>query len=427
MKNVAIVAAHFVPSNLAAVHRARLWSLHLREFGWNPIIVTTHWDYYEESPEFELEQLLPPDLRIIRTRAFVTKPVRLIGDIGIRAFWWHFQALSQLARQGEMDFLHITIPSNFSACLGRLVHRNWGTPYGIDYIDPWVNDFPGSDQPFTKAWGSAKLAKLLEPWAVKNAALITGINPLYFEDVLKRNPTLRQSATLAAMPYGGSDKDHELVRAHPRPAYLFAAHTGKRNIVYAGAMLPQAYVVLERLFEALRLMKDRDTNLAQKVCLHFIGTGKTPNDPQGFNVKPLAERYGVANCVSEHPHRILYADVLNHLQLAHGILVLGSTEPHYSPSKIFQSVMAQRPVLALLHEKSSAVEILRQSAAGHVITLTENELPPKESVAAEMDEFINRNDYSPAQVEWKVFETYSARESARKLAAALDLAILKKA
>ena len=61
-RTVALVAAHFVPSNLAAVHRSRLWSLHLREFGWEPVIVTTHWDYYEEQSEFELTKLVPPDM-----------------------------------------------------------------------------------------------------------------------------------------------------------------------------------------------------------------------------------------------------------------------------------------------------------------------------------------------------------------------------
>ena len=49
MKNVVIVAPHFPPSNLAAVHRARLWAQHLAEFGWKPTILATHWDHYEEA------------------------------------------------------------------------------------------------------------------------------------------------------------------------------------------------------------------------------------------------------------------------------------------------------------------------------------------------------------------------------------------
>ena len=40
-KQVALVSAHFPPSHLAGVHRARLWAQYLPEFGWTPIVVTT--------------------------------------------------------------------------------------------------------------------------------------------------------------------------------------------------------------------------------------------------------------------------------------------------------------------------------------------------------------------------------------------------
>ena len=98
MKRVALVAAHFPPSNLAAVHRARLWAQHLHEFGWQPTIVTTHWLYYEEILDWELCELVDPDLEIIRTAALPTKPVRVVGDIGVRAFAWHVAALRRLLR-----------------------------------------------------------------------------------------------------------------------------------------------------------------------------------------------------------------------------------------------------------------------------------------------------------------------------------------
>ncbi len=426
MKSVAIVAAHFVPSNLAAVHRARLWSLYLREFGWEPIIVTTHWDYYEETSESELLSLLPTDLRIVRTAAFRTKPVRWVGDIGIRALLWHYRALVELAHAREIDFLHITIPSNYSALLGRLVKRKTNLPYGIDYIDPWANEFLGSNRPFTKAWCSARLAKVLEPWAVKEAALITGINRRYYEGMLQRNPQVAGRAVLAEMQYGGSNKDHDYARKHPRPAALFAGHAGKFNLVYAGAMLPHAYPVLERLFEGLVLLRKGRPSLASEFHLHFIGTGKSPDDSQGFNIKPRLERHGLQDCVSEYPQRLPYLDVLAHLHAASGVLVLGSTEPHYSPSKIFQSVMSRRPVMALLHEESTAVPVLRACNAGPLLTLTDKMLPTVEMVADELEGFIYQNPYAEAQVHWEALEKHSARESARALATALDEAMARR-
>jgi len=420
LKTVAIVAAHFVPSNLAAVHRARLWSLHLREFDWEPVIVTTHWDNYEETPELGLLELLPADLKVIRTKAFGTKPIRLVGDIGIRAFWWHYRALGELARQKKIDFLHITIPSNFSACLGRLIHRRYGTPYGIDYIDPWVHQFPGSNRPMTRAWGSARLSERLEPWAVRQASLITGINRLYYEGMLQRNPEVQERAVLAEMPYGGSEKDHEYVRQHSRPAKLFTDHQGKFNLIYAGAMLPKAYPVLDRLLEALKLLRQKQPHLPEQFHLHFVGTGKSPNDVAGFNIRPRIESFNLLDCVSEYPQRMPYLDVLNHLHAASGILVLGSTEPHYSPSKIFQSVMSRRPVFALLHEQSTAVPILRATNAAQVVTLNEKSLPEAGMLASALEKFIYTNYYSEAGVNWAALEKHSARESARRLARGLD-------
>jgi hypothetical protein len=420
VKKVALVAAHFVPSNLAAVHRSRLWSLHLREFGWEPIIVTTHWDYYEENSEFELMELVPPDLKIIRTKAFSTKPVRIVGDIGARGLLWHYRALVDLAKSADLDFVHVTIPSCYSALLGRLVLEKTGVPYGIDYIDPWVHFAPGCDQLFTKAWGSLRLAEFLEPWAVKKAALITGINRLYYEGVIERNPHLATQAVLAEMPYGGSEKDHEYVRLNRRNAALFAGHAGKFNLIYAGAMLPNAYTVLDRLLESIALLRRKRPQLSDEFHLHFVGTGKSPTDPNGFNIRPYIEQHGLADCASEYPQRVPYLEVLTHLDAASGILVLGSTAPHYSPSKIFQSLMSRRPVFALLHSRSSAVPILQATHAASVVTLTEDALPVAESLASELEHFIYHNDYSEERVRWEVLNEHSARESARILAAALD-------
>src|SRR5215813_13539493 len=121
IRRIALVTGHFPPSNLTSVHRSRLWARHLPEFGWEPIIVTAHPDYYEEKLDQTLLDLVDPGLRIIRTRAIPTKPVRLVGDIGLRALYWQYKALDELVSSKEVDFIHITIPSNYSALLGELL------------------------------------------------------------------------------------------------------------------------------------------------------------------------------------------------------------------------------------------------------------------------------------------------------------------
>jgi len=425
MKRVALVAAHFTPSNLAAVHRARLWAQYLPEFGWEPIVVTAHHRHYEEALDWELHALVPASLRVLRTSAIPTKPLRLIGDIGVRALPFHFAALAGLCARREVDFVHVTIPSNFSALLGRMLHARYGVPYGIDYIDPWVHEWPGSERRFSKAWSSARLAERLEPWAVRDAALITGVAPGYYQAVLERNPALAARVVTAAMPYGGSERDFDAVRSEPRASTLFDPSDGAFHLVYAGALLPRAFAVLERLLAGVALLRERRPELAARLRLHFIGTGKAPNDPRGFNVLPLAEQLGLGQLVSEHPARIPYTDVLRHLIAAQAILILGSTEAHYTPSKAFQAVLARRPVLALLHRASTAAEFLQRANAARVVALDERELPPASQLAGELAALIERDGTPQPEVRWELLEQYSARSGARVLAEALDQALAR--
>ena len=422
-RRVALVTGHFPPSNLAGVHRSRLWAQHLPEFGWEPIIVTAHHDYYEEKLDPTLLELVDPGLRIIRTRAIPVKPVRLAGDIGLRALYWQFKALDELVARKEVDFVHITIPSNYPALLGELLYRRHRFPFGIDYQDPWVHFWPGAEQPFSKAWMSRKLANWLEPWAIKNASLITGVAPLYYESVLERNPHLREQCVTEAMPIGNSENDYRHLRDVARKTFLFPENDTLCHMVYAGAMLPKAYVVLERLLESLTVLRDSNPKIMERLRIHFVGTGTSTNDPKGYSIRPHVQRFELERWVDEHPSRIGYVDVLNHLVHASAILILGSTESHYTPSKIYQAVQAKRPIFALLHEKSTAVSVVRETRSGQAVTFTEGQLPDARELAGALAAFIRHPSYSAEEVCWTAFEAYSARNSARLLAGAINNAL----
>ena len=87
IKKILIISPHFPPSNLAGVHRARLFAQHFPDFGWHPIVLTVDEKYYEEGLDYNLEKLLPPGLRVEKSGAFSTGTRRLIGDLGLRAFF----------------------------------------------------------------------------------------------------------------------------------------------------------------------------------------------------------------------------------------------------------------------------------------------------------------------------------------------------
>lgn len=418
-KKILIISPHFPPSNLAAVHRSRLFAQHLGEFGWEPVILTVDEKYYEEKLDWNLHKLLPPGLRIEKVKAFkVTRP-RIVGDIGLRGFFQLYKKAKQLIIKEKFDFLYILIPSFYVALLGRLLHRSTGVKYGIDYIDPWVHLFPGSEKTFSRHWFSTKLAKLLEPIAIKKASLITGVAEGYYKGVQERNPHLLNTCRFGAMPYGGEVNDHKSLKKLGLIPYLFQTKE-KLQLVYAGAMLPKAYEPLEKIFKAIADEKEKYNS----VEFHFIGTGSTPDDPKGYTIKSLAEKYGLWQyIVFEYPKRIPYLDVLIHLEAAAGVFILGSTEPHYTPSKTYQGVLSQKPIVAVLHTQSTAVNIIRSSGAGLVLDFDgEQEIDKIEyGFRSFFDSFRKfQRTFQPDMVNRQIFDQYSAKAVTQKLVTSLN-------
>ena len=422
MKKILILYPHFPPSNLAGVHRPRLFAQHLPVFGWEPIILTVHEKYYEETPDDNLTKLLPAILSIEKVKAFSIGKLRLIGDIGLRAFFQLYRKAKELIKSEKIDFLFIPIPSFYCALLGRFLHEATGIKYGIDYIDPWVHEFPGSHKKISRHWWSTQLAKFLEPIAVKKVSLITGVGEGYYEGVLNRNPLLKKKIVTGAMPYGGEAKDHEIIDSLNIASYLFKKKKNILQFVYAGAMLPKAYEPLESIFTSIA----SNAAVFEDVEFHFIGTGKITTDARSYTIKPLAEKYGLwQKNIFEYPARIPYLDVLVHLNIADAVFVLGSTEPHYTPSKVYQAILANKPVMAVLHEQSQATPVLVQSNAGIVITINEQNIKQLQLKFAQQvitfKKFVD--DFKPEQVNKEVFEQYSAYSVTKKLASLLDAAL----
>lgn len=424
MKKIAIVAPYFPPSNLTGVHRSRYLAAHLREFGWEPIVLTIKPQYYKEKPDYELEKLLPRDLNVIKTNAF--RQNFLIGDASIRCFFWHWAKLRRLAKNKDIDLVFISLFPAYSTLLGRLIYNEFKIPYVIDYQDPWV--FYHAKKAFLtfKAWISAKLAMCLEPMVVKRVSLLSSVADSYLNGVISRNEHLKEVPKVI-MPIGFDPLDFEAVLKFNKEAYLFDSCSKEFNFVYAGAMLPHGYAVLDLFFNALVYLRDSKPEIFSRIKIHFIGTGKSADSKDGYNIKPAALKYGLyGSTIYEYPARIPYLDTLAHLNKSNAILVLGSAEEHYTPSKIFPAVFSKKPILAILNDQSPVLGLLKYSNAAKVLTFTNenglDNLVPQ--VSAALEETI-MFPFDERKVNYAAFDEFSAERAAQKLAAALDKIILK--
>jgi hypothetical protein len=411
VKNLLIIYPHWPPSNLVGVHRPRLIANYLQEFDWHPIVLTVSQEFYEEIQDSDIEKTVAENVEVIYTKAYkVTKP-RVIGDIGLRAFPFLYKAALDIIKTRTIDFVWIPIPSFYTSLIGRLLHMKKAVPYGIDYIDPWVRDI--HNRKTIRSQLSLQIAKWVEPVAVKKASLISGVSGAYYSSVLERNFKNKIIAHLA-MPYGFDPRDHNVILDYPKFPWIGVKDC--QPLVYAGAFLPNSHQFIKTLFNVIG-QKVKQGRWDKKKHLYFIGTGAYA----GTSIIDYAKQYGISSYVHELRERFPYLYVLNFLSSAYAVMAIGSTEKHYTASKIYQALLSKRPVFAIFHHESSAVSVMKECNAATFLT----EYTPEATTAAlEAKVAENMDLLLSSLVNWEPdlskLEKYSAKASAKALVVKLN-------
>jgi len=410
-KNILIIYPHWPPSNLAGVHRARLISNFLPEFGWNPIILTVDSKYYEEPIDLDMLKIVSDKTEVQHVSAYPVTQPRIIGDIGLRAIFQLKRAALEILRNREIDFLWIPIPSFYVSLLGRLLHHKTGVPYGIDYIDPWVRDI--SNRKNVRSILSVFLARLLEPVAVKKAALISGVSTEYYQPVLERN-FKGKIIEHVGMPYGFDPEDHDIKLSNV--VYPWDQCIGCIPYVYAGAFLPNSGLFIKLLFRSISELRN-EHSIDKNIRLYFIGTGNYSYK----SIEDYAMEFGISDMVIEIRQRVPYLHALNYLSAAKGVLLIGSTEKHYTASKTFQSLLSGKPVFSIMHESSSAVRVFEDADADQYL-IRFSEYSDIDTFQLEITDKVQKffSDEKTWSPNYSSLEKYSSKESAKALVFSIE-------
>ena len=362
MLNILIITSHYPPSNLAGVHRSRLFAKYLPQFGWNPIVLTVHEKYYEEKLDIELNELIPDGQQIEKTNAFPISRPRLIGDLGLRAFFQLRKRANEIIKEKNIDFVYIIIPSFYLALLAPNLNKKHGIKIGIDYMDPWVHFFPGSERLFSRHWWSTKLSKYLESYVLKYTSLITSVAPNYVKPIFIRNAQFKQKIKTLSVPCGWDIDEQKLIN---NQFDTLSNVSRKFKLIYAGAFLPKSDQVLNDFLVCIK----NNIEYFHDVEIHFIGTGLSNSSQGRCSISQMADKMNLLNnIIFENPERITYLELLQHICQSSGIFILGSTESHYTPSKLFNAFVTQKPVFAILNSGSTAKNIIEDTNWGLVCT-----------------------------------------------------------
>ncbi len=448
MRRVLMVSAHFPPDTSAATHRVRLLAPHLVRYGWEPTVVSVDARDYEGRLDAGLANLVPLDLRVVRCRAWPARLTRAfgVGDLGLRAFSGLFKATSDLLRRESFDALFITIHPTYPALLGPILKRRFGVPFVLDYQDPWIGAWGASvgggpgGRPDAKSRLSRFVATRLEPRAVRAADAIVAVSGETYEEVRRRHPAIERTP-FAAIPVGGEPADFDRLRCRPRPNPFFDPADGRVHLCSVGTLLPLGRETLRAVLGAVALLRTRRPDVYDRLSLHFIGTSNQSPSPMTSRAGrrramagnlparalPLARELRVADRVSEIAPRVEYLDALSAQVQAGGILMMGSSERHYTASKLYPALLARRPILAVFHRESSVVEILGRTArrpAARVVTYDDAIRAESrvEAIYEELSALVRNPTYDPHAVDHDALADYSARSLAGRLARVLDQA-----
>ncbi len=422
IRTVAMIGPDFPPCCRPSALRVRSFASHLAQYGWRPIVLTTHAHHYREAAlDLDVEKLLPASLEIVRTGAVPAGLARRLGcgDMGLRSLWHHWRALAQLCRSGRVDLTFISVPPSVPMILGRMAWERFGVPYVIDYQDPWRTDVYWQRRPDQRPpkWAAAYwMARLLEPVAVRRAAHLVAVSDATNRGVLAQYPELDRLGS-TEIPFGVEPADFDYLRSNPRPNPIFDRADGRLHLTYTGAFIPPMEASLRALLAALRTGLQQQPSLFARIALHFAGTNYASAATGEGPVTRIAREMGLSSSVQEHCARIPYLDSLQVLMDSHALLLLGSTEPHYSPSKAFAYLAARRPVLALCHRESNVVPLLERAGHAELVTFAGDSAICRDAVFASLSAVIAHEGASTPARAWIGF---TASDMTARLAGVFD-------
>jgi hypothetical protein len=352
MRRVLIISPHFPPTNAPDHQRVRMSLPYFRENGWEAVVLAVDAAAVAAPQDPLLATTVPADITVHRVGALPASVTRFagLGNLAYRAWFQLKSRGDRLLREEKFDLVYFSTTQFVATALGRRWLRKFGVPFVVDIQDPWRTDYyerPGAPTPpggWKYRFARAQAARLEErSW--RDAAGFVSVSEDYLAQLRARYPWF-DTKPAAFIPFGAPEADFELARAHREWVPAFVREPGAVHLVSVGAVGPIMRTALECLFAGLRNYRAVAPTDAAWLRLHFIGTSYAGRRAEP-SVLPVALACGVADLVREETGRVGYFTAISTLLAADGVIIPGSDDTAYNPSKIAASFLAAKPTLAL--------------------------------------------------------------------------------
>ncbi len=376
MRRVLIITYYFPPAGGSGVQRTLKFVKYLREFGWEPVVLTAkNADY--PAIDSSLAAEIPGDVKIFRAplfepyrlyRKFTGRPADAATDIAtltldeqsrrkfserlsewIRAAFfvpdariaWLCPAVRlgrQIIRQEKIDLILSSAPPYTTHLIGRKLKQTSGLPWVADFRDSWIGWL---STPQWRPAPSRALERRMEAGVLNEADRILVVSAGVQEDLLSRNPGGRDSRW-TLLPNGFDAGDFSgVVPKSSNPGFTLAytgSMYGNRNPHY--------------LLAALVKLASEGYPLLQQLRIRLIGRVGEPI-LQEIAISPVRHLF-------EHIPYITHTESLQHLLAADAALLIIDDAPANRgivTGKIYEYIGARLPILALAPEGDASTLI----------------------------------------------------------------------
>lgn len=388
MKKVLMIAQYFPPAGGVGVIRVTKFVKYLREFGWEPIVLTVRQDCYPEKVWLDQSLLkdIPEDVAIYRTGIWRTGA---INDEGIRWLPYLLFSMNKIIRKESPHLIYLTGGPFFPLLAGPFAKFLFKLPYVVDLRDPWKLARRSLPLRGLKAAVGSLLTNVAEPFVLRYAERIICVSE---HMCWEYQQVYRDLASKFVVITNGYDPD-DVSNITP---HIFNNFT----VVYAGKFrTAEAFRNPRPFFQALRILRDRGYDI------EFIHVGNVEEE-----VVKIAKEVGISEAIKfigPRPHN----EALSYAKGANVLLLIGGGQKTEQTGKIFDYVVCARPILALAPSNGEIAKVAEDIPFARVVPNTDPEV-----IAKTLEEILqspnNRCTFLP--------EKYHRRFLARKLAKIFD-------
>ena len=434
-KKVLVITYYFPPSGGAGVQRTLKFVKYLREFGWEPVVLTVRdadYPVYDES----LFSEIPALVKVYRRRIF--EPYRLYRkftgrrgeestDIAtltldqesksrfsermsewVRATFfvpdariaWRFVAprfAEKVIRTEKVDAILSSAPPYTAHLIGSQLKRKTGLPWVADFRDSWIGWL---STPQWRPWPARVLERRMERSVLASADKILTVSNGVKDDLLSRHPEFDdQRWRLLLNGFDGADFDE--IERPPKDDRI--------TITYVGSLYGPRHP--EYLLQALEKLDRETPDLENKLCVRLIGRIGEPI-MRRIATSPVKHLFDLVPYVS-HNESLVYL-LRGHVSL----LIIDDAPANRGilTGKLFEYIGAGNPILALAPE-GEAAELIRSQKLGWVA-------PPRneEAIRRILLKILKRKRWRKAgsSRHWDVQKQFERRSQTAELAKILD-------